>query len=261
MQHHTAPSTLLLPKEHCTVPASSFKSEEDIMARLNELKKLHQRYSACIQGSNLTQPIFAFPSASSDQTSDEDENHDQDTGASDQLDTENDQQDNNRRTMRNLKQLQLLMPSKRLKLHGNSAAARRLRDPKKKKIKNPPEITQLQAAIAKAIYLQHGNAANLDTIVEFVNKYWNELRRRDGTPYSNTECRKAVSANLRNNNSSRSLFMKGPAEHLWVLTPYASIHATEEILDQILKGTGLSNCSSPSGDQKSDSEHSSKKIT
>jgi len=67
-------------------------------------------------------------------------------------------------------------------------------------------MTDLQMLIMEAID-QCGGWANFDQINDHVSKLFDNLKRRDGTPYT-SECRRAVQASLSNNPTARPFFKK-----------------------------------------------------
>jgi hypothetical protein len=65
---------------------------------------------------------------------------------------------------------------------------------------------------------QSGGAANFDQILEYVQPSFDNLRRRDGSPYT-SECRRALLASLSNNPASKPFFKKEKKENVnvWAL--------------------------------------------
>lgn len=73
-----------------------------------------------------------------------------------------------------------------------------------------PQLTDLQVYITEAIMIHSKNghkSVDLEKIYEYVSKRWRNVRRRDGTTY-NTDCRRAIQANLRHNPHHIPLFKK-----------------------------------------------------
>eukprot|EP01118_Nematostelium_gracile_P003391 TRINITY_DN138_c1_g2_i1.p1 TRINITY_DN138_c1_g2~~TRINITY_DN138_c1_g2_i1.p1 ORF type:complete len:629 (+),score=232.77 TRINITY_DN138_c1_g2_i1:134-2020(+) len=74
-----------------------------------------------------------------------------------------------------------------------------------RKEKDPP-MTELQILIIEAID-NCGGSATFEQIFDHVNKKFDNLKRRDGTPYT-SECRRAIQASLSNNPTTRPFFKK-----------------------------------------------------
>jgi len=95
-------------------------------------------------------------------------------------------------------------PPKKIKSEENSEDDESKKDADKKE-KDPP-MTELQILIIEAIDMS-GGSASFEQIFDHVNKKFDNLRRRDGTPYT-SECRRAIQASLSNNPTTRPFFKK-----------------------------------------------------
>jgi hypothetical protein len=67
-------------------------------------------------------------------------------------------------------------------------------------------MTELQILIIEAIDL-NGGLATFEEIYDHVSKSFDNLRRRDGTPYT-SDCKRAIQASLSNNPITRPFFKK-----------------------------------------------------
>jgi len=81
----------------------------------------------------------------------------------------------------------------------------------------PPTMTDLQFLIAEAIEM-NGNWANFDQIYDYVVKFFDGLRRRNGSHYS-SDCRRTIQTSL----SSRPFFKRESRKSIpiWALTKKA----------------------------------------
>mmetsp|Transcript_22681 Transcript_22681/g.38496 ORF Transcript_22681/g.38496 Transcript_22681/m.38496 type:complete len:237 (-) Transcript_22681:573-1283(-) len=90
-------------------------------------------------------------------------------------------------------------------------------------------LTDLQKLIIMAIK-HHSGMASTEDVEEFVSKYWGNLRKRDGTPYS-YDCRRVVIASLANTSNPRPLFQRvQPERDIWQLGDRITEFLPEELL-------------------------------
>jgi hypothetical protein len=72
-------------------------------------------------------------------------------------------------------------------------------------------LTDLQKLIIRAIGISQNHRCDFELVNEYVSQRWDQLRRRDGSPYA-ANIKRAIQASLSNNSASQPIFQKESKE-------------------------------------------------